>query len=122
MANYPELSLLVLRVSDIEHAAVFYGALGLKFVRHRQGKGPEHYVCTMDGGWVLVLYPAMSIDEESHSIRLGFHVDSVEDTVERLADLGARIVTPPKRSDWGRRAVVRDPFGLTLELTTPGHR
>ena len=53
------------------------------------------------------------------STRIGFRVDSVDQIVPLLAQLGAQIVSQPSDSEWGRRAVVRDLDGHTVELLTP---
>jgi catechol 2,3-dioxygenase-like lactoylglutathione lyase family enzyme len=37
------LNLLVLRCGDVEGCRAFYEVLGLRFVKHRHGQGPEHY-------------------------------------------------------------------------------
>ena len=36
------LNLVVIRSTDFERAASFYAVLGLTFVKHRHGTGPEH--------------------------------------------------------------------------------
>ena len=54
--------------------------------------------------------------------RIGFNVASVGDSLEVIQKLGVSIVSPAKDSQWGRRAVVRDLDGHTVELVTPQPR
>ena len=41
-------NLLVIRSPDIDRAVKFYQALGLVFVRHAHGTGPEHHACELE--------------------------------------------------------------------------
>src|SRR5688500_11494313 len=112
----PRLNLIALRVADIDRAAGFYGALGLQFLKHAHGTGPQHYACESEG-FVFELYASTSDQPISASARIGFMVDDVDEAAARLGAIeGARIVSAPKDSPWGRRAVVADPDGHRVEL------
>ncbi len=50
---------------------------------------------------------------------LGFRVASLEPALEALEPLGVRILTPPRTTPWGRRAVVQDPDGRAVEISEP---
>jgi lactoylglutathione lyase len=114
--NTPRVNLVVLRVSDIDRAAAFYRLLGVEFTKHAHGSGPLHYVSEANGV-VFELYPATAEQAVSSSTRIGFAVADVDDAVSKLgAFVGARVVTAPKDSEWGRRAVVADPDGHRVEL------
>ena len=109
----PRLNLLVIRYSDIDRAARFYQSLGLLITRHVHG-GPQHYTSEVDGT-VFEIYPAT----ESHpasATRFGFAVDDVDALLPPLVELGSQVLKAPHDSPWGRRAVVRDLDGNTLEL------
>lgn len=56
----------------------------------------------------------------TRGVRLGFRVDSVDGLVPLLEAAGAEVVSAPHDSEWGRRAVIRDPDGHTVELVTSG--
>src|SRR5262245_36517818 len=113
----PRINLVVLRVADLERAADFYRALGLEFVRHAHGNGPEHLACESDG-FVFELYPATVEQPVSTSARIGFSVDDVDGVVAKLTSIAqAKVVASPKDSPWGRRAVVADPDGHRVEVT-----
>jgi lactoylglutathione lyase len=110
-----DLNLVVLRVADLDRAASFYSRLGLKFTRHRHGKGPEHLSAEM-GGAVFELYPLTADGPASTGARVGFKVGSVEAVLAALMEFPGVILTPAQDSEWGRRAVVKDPDGHRVEL------
>ena len=112
------LNLVVLRSDDLERAAAFYTRLGLTFARHRHGNGPEHLAAELPGG-VFELYPLAPDGPSSLGTRIGFRVPSVDAALEGLSDYPNAIVTPPRDSEWGRRAVVTDPDGHRVELLQP---
>jgi predicted enzyme related to lactoylglutathione lyase len=47
---------------------------------------------------------------------LGFVVEKVADVVQALQTFGTPVVTEPQTTQWGFRAVVRDPDGRAVEL------
>ena len=113
----PRINLIVLRSADIDRLASFYKAMGLVFEKHRHGKGPEHY-SSETNGFVFEIYP-LAKREPTTSTRIGFSVDDVDSIVEMLTAEGGELVTAARDSEWGRRAVVKDPEGRTVELVTP---
>ena len=112
----PTFNLLVLYSRDPERLAAFYERLGLTFLRHRHGVGAEHHAAEMGGGFVFEIYPAKP-DEAETRVRLGLRTASVDRAVAELAAQGVIIVSKPRDSEWGRRAVVADPDGNRVELT-----
>ncbi len=117
----PIANLLVLRSPDIHRAAAFYTELGLLFTLHRHGTGPEHYT-SMVNGFVFEVYPLRPDDLPTTNVRIGFNVDDVDGVVELVTAAGAQMVATPHDSEWGRRAVVKDLDGHTVELVTPPNR
>ncbi|MGL6074813.1 MAG: VOC family protein [Fimbriiglobus sp.] len=117
----PMANLLVIRSPDIHRATRFYRELGLLITLHRHGNGPEHYASSVNG-FVFEIYPLTSRDHPTTSVRLGFNVDSVDGIVEMLRAIQVEIISEPHDSEWGRRAVVRDFDGHTVELLTPPNR
>jgi lactoylglutathione lyase len=109
------LNLVVLRCSDLDRAVEFYSNLGLKFARHRHGNGQEHFAAELPGA-VFELYPLSSDGQSSAGTRIGFRVPSLDAAITSLTAAPASIVSPPKQSEWGRRAVVKDPDGHRVEL------
>jgi predicted enzyme related to lactoylglutathione lyase len=49
-------------------------------------------------------------------IHLGFAVDDLNVALKSVEAAGGRTVRPPQHTDWGYRAVVRDPDGRGVEL------
>ncbi len=117
----PTLNLLVIRSKDIERAADFYREMGLSIRREAHGSGPEHYTATVDGR-VFEIYPQRDGAPATTGVRFGFAVDDVDGVVALLRRIGAEIVTEPKDSPWGRRAVVKDPDGHVVELVSASTR
>ncbi len=115
--NSPTLNLMVLRCRDLKVSVSFYQRLGLTFIQHRHGKGPEHYSADLNGA-VFELYPLVSEDTSTRGTRIGFRVASVDNTLAALDDPSA-IHSPAQSSEWGRRAVIIDPDGHRIELNEP---
>ncbi|MBC7809285.1 MAG: VOC family protein [Akkermansiaceae bacterium] len=114
------LNLVVLYSHEPERLVKFYERLGLTFDRHRHGAGAEHHAAELPGGTVFEIYPAKP-DEAATRVRLGFRVASVDDCVAELAAHGVTVVSKPKDSERGRRAVVADPEGNRVELIEEAH-
>jgi len=106
-----ELTLLVLRCSDLELSRRFYAALGLAFTTEQHGGGPLHYSCQL-GTTVLELYPASSA---SSSVRLGLAVSDMTAAIESVRALGARVDREPGPES--STCVVRDPDDNRVELS-----
>ena len=116
MGSIVRCNLVVIRSADLERAADFYTALGLSLMRHSHGKGPVHFACE-NGGLTFEIYPLSANAMPTTGARIGFAVESVDDTHARLVAMGAKSVQPPADSEWGRRSVVADPDGHRVELT-----
>lgn len=110
-------NLIVLRSRDLDRAHSFYHALGLSFIRHSHGNGPIH-LASESAGQFFEIYPLTEEGAPTDATRVGFAVQSVDDTYASLLTAGGISVTPPRDSQWGRRAVVADPDGHRVELST----
>jgi lactoylglutathione lyase len=109
------LNLVVLKSPDVTRAVAFYSRLGLQFSQHRHGNGPEHYSAELPGG-VFELYPLAADGASTLGARVGFRVPSVDAAIAALSDYPGAVVSAPRDSEWGRRAVVADPDGHRVEL------
>jgi len=109
------LNLIVIRAADIDTSRAFYELLGVNFQHEQHGNGPEHFAADLDGV-IFELYPQTNDLHASDSARLGFTVHSLNDTVSQLDQFGSKIVSPPKDTQFGKRAVVADPDGRRIEL------
>lgn len=114
----PICNLVVIRSRDLDLASRFYGALGLNFVRHSHGSGPEH-LASESQGQVFEIYPQADDAQSTIGVRIGFSVASVDETFNAVLIASGTSVSSPRDSPWGRRAVVSDPDGHRVELTMP---
>jgi hypothetical protein len=113
----PSLHLVVLRVADLNRSVAFYHQLGLEFRQHQHGKGPEHFAAETPES-VFELYALTEGVEASTGTRIGFCIPSVDEAVARIRQLSPdSILSEPKPSEWGKRAVITDPDGHRVELT-----
>ncbi len=113
--NKISLNLIVLRSPDIARAAAFYKHLGLSFAQHQHGKGAVHLAAELSGG-VFELYTQAAGGLSTLGTRIGFTVPSVDQAIAALSEYPEAIISAPKDSEWGRRAVVADPDGHRIEL------
>ena len=105
------LSLVVLRVADLEASRRFYGRLGLVLHPERHGDGPDHLAATL-GPVVLELYP-LGPGRPATAVRLGF---TVPDPAAVAAALPASVVATVTR-DGHEVVILRDPDANKVELT-----
>ncbi len=113
------LNLVVIRSADLDRAARFYTAVGVRLSRERHGSGPEH-LAGLAGAVVLEIYPR-GTGGETLGVRLGFRVSSLSRVIADVLAAGGSLVSPPKESPWGLRAVVSDPDGHRVELVEESH-
>jgi lactoylglutathione lyase len=109
------LNLVVFTASNLDLAVKFYSSLGLKFSEHQHGHGPKHFAADL-GGCVFELYPLAPDAQSSAGTRVGFRVPSLAATLDALSQFPNCVVSPPKNSPWGLRAVLKDPDGHRVEL------
>src|SRR5205814_1598630 len=109
------LALLVLKTRQIDNLLAFYRIIGIELAEEQHGKGPLHYAGRLDET-VFELYPTTDAETVDCTTRLGFCVSKMAETVEALRSVGTPIVGEPKATEWGKRAVVRDPDGRVIEL------
>lgn len=111
----PRLCLVVIRSRDLATSRRFYEAIGLTFREEQHGNGPRHLTCIL-GDTVFEIYPVSSDEDSTTSARLGFRIRDIELALSAVVDRSGTIVSQPKASPWGKRAVVRDPDGHVVEL------
>lgn len=103
--------LLVMYVRDPDLFQAFYSHFDLDFVQEKHGKGPVHYACET-GDMVLEFYPSKGYITDT--IRLGFHVDSVSDTLENLQSEFPDVAIAKSSEE---SATILDPQGNYIFLT-----
>jgi hypothetical protein len=110
------LRLLVIKARQLEPARAFYQALGIRLVEERHESGPVHYAGQV-GATVIEVYPqADQAPAPDASVRLGFDVANLDGVLESLQSLGTPVVTGPRMTPRGYRALVRDHDGRAVEL------
>jgi catechol 2,3-dioxygenase-like lactoylglutathione lyase family enzyme len=119
----PALNLVVIRSKDIERAYKFYSAMGLLMWLDSHGSSPSHYVSVVCG-LAFEIYPLPAGQPPTTATRLGFQVDSVDELVPMMIQVGGSLVSGPRDISGGRHAVVTDLDGHRVELFTPtrGHQ
>lgn len=110
------LALIVIRTPNPEALLPFYKALGLEFQREQHGSGPIHFAGTL-GEVILEIYPPKKnqTEVEFSAPMLGFRVDSLEGTLEKLSEIGID-GGEIKASEWGRFCNVVDFDGRAIQL------
>lgn len=117
MPEYPYLALLVLKTHQIERLRSCYGILGIEFKEEQHGSGPMHFAGLV-GELIFEIYPLKEGEFADTTTRLGFTVSNLNETLERMTRAGVPIASDAKQTPWGYRAVVRDPDGRSVELTS----
>jgi hypothetical protein len=114
--NNVAFTLIVLRSSDLARAVAFYSQLGLQFTCHQHESGSKHFAAQR-GAVVFELYPLSPNQPSTRGTRIGFSVPpSLGVTLAALSEHPSSVVSPPKDSEWRRRAIVVDPDEHRLEL------
>jgi lactoylglutathione lyase len=105
------LNLLVLRTDKLDDVKAFYSTFGASFVSERHGSGPNHYSARL-GDLVLEIYPTPAGILPDPSLRIGLVVDDLPGALRAIGQ-----AVTPRQTQWGMRAVVRDPDGRAVELS-----
>ncbi len=110
------INLIVIRTNKPKELSEFYEQIGMKFEYHQHVKGTWHY-STEIGETVFEIYPLMKNQENSdNSLRLGFTIENLNETIENLRKENVEIVREPKESEWGYFAIIKDLDGRKIEL------
>ncbi|CAM1357758.1 VOC family protein [Tenacibaculum xiamenense] len=111
-----EVNLIVIRSDKPKELSSFYTMLGLTFRFHQHGNGPWHYA-TEIGNIVFEIYPLLKTQlAPDISTRLGFVVNNLESTIEKLKASNITVLQEPKESEFGYFAVIKDLDWRKIEL------
>ena len=113
--NSIRVNLIVIRSLDPRRTVDFYESLGIHFQEEQHGRGPVHWAADLDG-LVLEVYPAQAADAVADCTRLGFDVEDVKAVLASLRNQCAEVVSDLQQTQWGLRAVVKDPDGRSVEV------
>lgn len=115
------VSAIVLWTARAREVVAFYEALGLPLATEQHEEGPAHWACELQGVHFAVYeqdegdLPPPEYKAAGASL-LGFDVDDLDAAYLAAKTVGARVLIRPEEVPWGRRAVVLDPDGRTVEL------
>lgn len=115
------VSAIVLWTARPREVVAFYGALGLPLLAEQHEDGPPHWACEIAGVHFAIHEqdegdsPPPEYQSAGASL-LGFEVDALDAVYLAAKTVGARVLIRPEEVPWGRRAVVLDPDGRTVEL------
>lgn len=102
-------SSLVIYTTNLPASLEFYRALGINFQQEQHGKGPIHYAAQF-GNFLFEIYPG------EQPPRIGFTVESVDQSVENLGKQSIIPTTTPKNSTYGKFSTFKDPNNNTIEI------
>jgi predicted enzyme related to lactoylglutathione lyase len=122
-------------VDDIERAIEFYrAAFGLHLgrrlfggsVAEMLGASSMIYLLAKPAGTLPSRQASSARDYHRHwtPVHLDFEVVDIDAAVERAVAAGARLENEPRSFDWGRLAMLSDPFGhgfCLLQFTDRGY-
>ena len=111
----PRLTLIVIRSLKPNRTVEFYEMFGIGFQEEQHGNGPVHCAATLNG-FVLEVYPAKSTEDVDNTTRFGFEVENIAAIVSAIRSFSVENVQDLRESEWGLRAVARDPDGRSVEL------
>lgn len=117
--------LINIDVDDLERGIGFYEAgLGLRLgrrlfdgtVAELHGACAPIYLLAKAPGTVATTRTDSRRDYARHwtPVHLDFVVEALEPAIERALDAGAELEDWPREFDWGRQAMLSDPFGHGL--------
>jgi len=110
------LSLLVLKTHQLDVVKRFYETIGIEFIEEQHGTGPVHFAGRV-GNLVIEIYPSSDQGVKADATtRLGFIVEDIVSVIESLSRQDLSPLKKAKQSEWGMRAVVKDPDGRSVEL------
>ena len=112
----PKLNLLVIRTQNPEALKEQYEELGFQFQHHKHGKGPFHYAHE-EKDFVFEIYPLKKSQETAdNSLRMGFAIEELENSLEKLRQTNWKIISEVQDSEWGKFAIIQDLDGRKVEL------
>lgn len=116
MGSVTKLNLIVLKTSSPDDLAKFYELLGINFLKHRHDTGPLHYASEMDD-LVFEIYPLSKGKKNAdNTLRLGFNVEHLIKTVEKIKSSGGKVIQEAVLTQWGYTAIIEDIDGRKIEL------
>jgi catechol 2,3-dioxygenase-like lactoylglutathione lyase family enzyme len=116
-----KLSVAMLVCSDLLKSRDFYrDIVGLKLKRD---SAPDRVEFDLGSGMALVLHPKSKLlAVRPGSLQLGFSVESVDSFVSDCTQMKVPVFQDPYDETWGRVAVIGDPDGYPIQVSSPRKR
>ncbi len=112
---------------DIEKSIAFYTSVfGFKLKERRKiESGPLQEIAfyTLADTMIELMYPRNPAPVSANPWQVGYHgmaiaVDDMDKALAYLKEKGVELVSGPAGTGTSRRAVIKDPTGVTIELRT----
>lgn len=99
----------------------FYSRIGIPLepdTHKRDATHIAHYEADIDGIHYAVFEKDSSTDDEGNEAAtlVGFAVEDIAATLQLLNDLNPKVKKPLEETPWGKRIVILDPDGRSVEL------
>ncbi len=114
MVKLRKVGAIIWKSANTDKLIKFYSKIGINLEpdTHDPGGSP-HFECDI-AGLHLAVFPSNSPSDAN--TRIGFDVSNVEQAYAELNKLGSEMIAPLQDSPWGRRFVVIDPDGRSVEV------
>jgi catechol 2,3-dioxygenase-like lactoylglutathione lyase family enzyme len=116
-----KFALAMIVCSDLERSKRFYRhILDLKV---GTDAAPHWVDFDLGGGQLLGLHPTgENLSVKPGSVQLGFSVEDVDKFVIDAGTAGVRVLQEPHDEEFARLAVISDPDGYPIQISTPKKR
>jgi catechol 2,3-dioxygenase-like lactoylglutathione lyase family enzyme len=116
-----KFALAMIVCSDLERSKRFYRhILDLKV---GTDAAPHWVDFDLGGGQLLGLHPTgENLSVKPGSVQLGFSVEDVDKFVTDARTAGVRVLQEPHDEEFARLAVISDPDGYPIQISTPKKR
>ncbi|MGO9344380.1 MAG: VOC family protein [Acidimicrobiales bacterium] len=121
----PDVSSIVLFSAQPDRTIAFYRSVGIEFAYEDHGDGLLHAAADV-GDVHVAVFSALEGGvapgwRAGGSTFFGFYVDSLEETLAMMSQMGATVLVGHQIREWGCRVVVEDPDGRAVEVSQRGH-
>ena len=116
---------VILQVSDLARSTRFYGdGVGLVELHAGSDNGMPgdrwldgaHQAMTFAGNGDIHFAIYERPDEPTRAMQIGFSVANLDEAHQRMLDIGATVLHPPRKEPWGMVARYEDPDGNYISL------
>ena len=110
------ITFVVVHAFDVKRTKAFYECLGFVFRPESHDNGPLHETGLDENGFVFEIYPDGAPRKLDRRASLGFEVNSLKETHDRLVDAGLQSKDHSRFGE-GKDYVLHDPDGRKIVLS-----